>query len=35
MVMEEGFARAIFQQIFIEQPYLLAPGIGTVPALAG
>lgn len=35
MVIEEGFARAIFQQIFIEQPYLPGPGIDTVPALVG
>lgn len=35
MVMEEGVARAIFQQIFIEQPYLPGPGIDTFPALMG
>lgn len=35
MVMEEGVARVIFQQIFIEQLYLLGPGIDTVPALVG
>lgn len=35
MVMEEGFARAIFQHIFIEQLYLPGPGIDAVPALMG
>lgn len=33
--MEEGFARVIFQQIFIEQPHLPGPGINTVPVLTG
>lgn len=31
--MEEGFARVIFQQTFIEQPHLPGPRIDTVPAL--
>lgn len=35
MVMEEGFARVIVQQVFIEQPHLPGPGSDTVPALVG
>lgn len=33
LVMEEGFAKVIFQQIFIERPHLPGPGIHTVPVL--